>query len=61
MTNKELLEKLKKEDIYPFLEKHYKDIGRENPPDFKKYSLGELKKCLRIFNINLTRENKISL
>tara|TARA_R110001632_G_scaffold154191_1_gene272271 strand:- start:9766 stop:9942 length:177 start_codon:yes stop_codon:yes gene_type:complete len=56
MTDKELLEKLKKEDIYPFLEKHYKDIGRTTPPDYRSYSLGELKKCLILFNINLTRE-----
>lgn len=48
--------KLKKEDIYPFLDTYYAHIGRNQPPNFRSYSLGELKKCLKIFNINLTRE-----
>jgi hypothetical protein len=52
----ELMAKLKKEDIYPFLEVYYTRIGRTRPPDFRSYSLGELKKCLKIFNIILTRE-----
>ncbi len=59
MENKELMSKLKKEDIYPFLDAYYKKIGRENPPDFRQYSLSELKKCLRVFGIVLVRE-KIS-
>lgn len=50
------MSKLKKEDIYPFLDTYYARIGRNQPPDFRSYSLGELKKCLKIFNINLTRE-----
>ena len=54
--DEELLAKLKKEDIYPFLDVYYAKIGRTNPPDFRRYSLGELKKCLKIFHINLTRE-----
>jgi hypothetical protein len=54
--DKELFEKLKKEDIYPFLDEYYQRIGRTNPPDFRSYSLGELKKCLRVFNISLVRE-----
>jgi len=54
--DKELFEKLKKEDIYPFLYEYYQRIGRTNPPDYRSYSLGELKKCLRVFNISLVRE-----
>jgi hypothetical protein len=54
--DKELFEKLKKEDIYPFLDEYYQRIGRTNPPDYRSYSLGELKKCLRVFNISLVRE-----
>lgn len=57
----ELLAKLKKEDIYPFLDEYYLSIGRSNPPPFRSYSLGELKRCLKIFNINLTREKIICL
>lgn len=53
------MSKLKKEDIYPFLDAYYQKIGRENPPDFRRYSLSELKKCLRVFGIMLVRE-KIS-
>ena len=54
--DKELFEKLKKEDIYPFLDEYYQRIGRTDPPDYRSYSLGELKKCLRVFNISLVRE-----
>ena len=58
MTKKELLDKLKKEDIYPFLDAYYARIGRTNPPDFRAYNLAELKKCLTLFGIELIRENK---
>jgi hypothetical protein len=47
---------LTKEQIYPFLDEYYKSIGRQNPPPFRNYSLGELKKCLTLFNINLQQE-----
>ena len=57
MTDKYLLEKLKKDDIYPFLKSYYQSIGRNNPPDYKSYSLQELKKCLTMFHIELVREN----
>jgi|TARA_R100000951_G_scaffold115293_1_gene122929 hypothetical protein len=55
-NNDDLLSKLKKEDIYPFLDEYYKRVGREHPPQFRSYTLGELKKCLKIFNITLVRE-----
>lgn len=54
--DKEILSKLKKEDIYPFLEDYYKKEGRTTPPDYKSYSLSELKKCLKVFGIVLVRE-----
>lgn len=60
MTKKELLDKLKKEDIYPFLDEYYSRIGRINPPDFRSYNLAELKKCLTMFGIVLIRENECS-
>ena len=44
---------LKKEDIYPVLEKYYASIGRKNPPQYKNYSLKELKRCLVLFKLYL--------
>ena len=46
---------LKKEDIYPFLDEYYASIGRKDPPPFREYTLQELKKCLVLFKINLTK------
>ena len=59
MTKKELLDKLKKEDIYPFLDAYYERIGRLSPPDFRSYNLAELKKCLTLFGIELVREGEV--
>lgn len=56
--NKEVFDKLKREDIIPFIDKYYDDIGRVERPNYKDYSLLELKKCLILFGINLTREDK---
>jgi hypothetical protein len=56
--NKEVFDKLKREDIIPFLDKYYDDIGRVERPNYKDYSLLELKKCLILFGINLVREVK---
>ena len=56
MTDKDLIDHLKKEDIYPFLKSYYESIGRTNPPDYHSYSLLELKKSLKLFHISLTRE-----
>ena len=58
--DKETFDKLKREDIIPFLDKYYEDLGREpcERPHYKDYSLAELKKCLVLFNIFLVREGK---
>jgi len=56
--DKEVFDKLKKEEIFPFLAEYYKTIGRNNPPDYEQYSLAELKKCLVMFGIHLTRDKK---
>ena len=53
MTDKALLAKLKKADIYPFLKGYYQSIGRAVTPNYRTYSLHELKKCLRLFGIHL--------
>jgi hypothetical protein len=54
--DKEILDKIKKEEIYPILDDYYKSIGRTHPPPFRHYSLSELKKCLVMFKISLLRE-----
>jgi hypothetical protein len=58
--DKEVWDKLKREDIFPFLDEYYTKIGREQEkrPNYKAYSLAELKKCLILFGIYLTREVK---
>jgi hypothetical protein len=58
--DKETFDKLKREDILPFLDKYYDELGREpcERPNYKDYSLLELKKCLVLFGIHLTREGK---
>ena len=58
--DRELYDKLKREDIIPFLDKYYESIGRPEGerPNYKDYSLLELKKCLTLFKINLVREGK---
>ena len=55
MNNEKKKCDLKKEDIYPFLEEYYKSIGRTETPNYKEYTLHELKKCLVLFNINLQK------
>ena len=47
---------LKRDDIIPFITEYYRSIGRTEVPDFKNYSLTDLKKCLYIYKIELTRE-----
>lgn len=46
---------LTKEDIYTVLEKYYKSIGRKNPPQYRTYSLKELKRCLVLFNLYIEK------
>lgn len=55
-NQKELFAKLKREDIIPILDKYYDNMGREPSirPNYHKYSLAELKKCLIVFGIMLT-------
>jgi len=49
---------LKREDIIPFITDYYDKIGRpiDQRPDYFRYSLLELKKCLWMFGIELVRE-----
>lgn len=54
----EALDNLKREDIIPFLTDYYDKTGRpvDKRPDYFTYSLLELKKCLWLFGISLTKE-----
>ena len=55
-TEKAVWDKLKREDCFPFIEEYYKSIGRTQTPNYKEYTLQELKKCMHLFNIHLQRE-----
>lgn len=48
--------KITREDLIPYLEKYYESIGRKNPPQYKEYSLKELLRCIKLFNIQM-KEN----
>jgi len=54
----DILDGVKKEDIIPFITDYYDRIGRpvDKRPDYFSYSLLELKKCLYLFGIILTKE-----
>jgi hypothetical protein len=56
--DKSVFDKLKREDIIPFLDKYYESIGRAEGerPDYRSYTLIELKKCLQLFGIQVVRE-----
>lgn len=56
--DRDFLDKLKREEIIPFIDEYYTSIGRTAVPDYKNYSLGDLKKCLYLFGIYLTKEPK---
>jgi hypothetical protein len=58
-TEKAVWDKLKREDCFPFIEAYYESIGRTDVPNYKEYSLQELKKCINLFNIHLIREKHL--
>ncbi len=49
---------LKKDDYIKILTKYYADIGREQPPKYKEYSLNDLKKCVYLFRLTAEYINK---
>jgi hypothetical protein len=51
-----LPQEIKREDIIPFLDDYYKSIGRSQVPNYREYSLAELKKCLTLFGIHLVKD-----
>lgn len=50
---RELLDKLKREDLIRFLDEYYKGQGRTLVPNYREYTLQELKKCMTLFRIQL--------
>ena len=57
-TQRQFLERLKREDLIRILDEYYDGIGRpENTrPQYREYALQELKKCIVLFRIQLTEE-----
>lgn len=55
---KELMDKLKREDFILFLDDYYKSIGRTQVPNYREYSIQELKKCMTLYDIQLTEADK---
>lgn len=53
---RELMDKLKRDDFIHFLDEYYKSIGRTELPNYREYTLQELKKCMHLFNIVLTEQ-----
>lgn len=57
-SQRQLLERLKREDLIRILDEFYDSIGRaENVrPKYKEYTLQELKKCIILHRIHLEEE-----
>ncbi len=57
-SQRQLLERMKREDIIRILDEYYTDIGRpeDKRPSYREYALQELKKCIILFRIQLAEE-----
>lgn len=44
---------MKREDYIKALDAYYKSIGREKTPPYTKYSMSELRACIRLFQISM--------
>lgn len=55
-TQRQLIDKLKRDDIIVILDEYYKKIGRTQTPNYREYALQELKKCIVLHGIQLTEE-----
>ena len=53
-----LLKKIKKPEALTLIHEYYESIGRQDRPPIGNYSLEELKRCLVLFNIELTYQEK---
>jgi hypothetical protein len=57
-SQRQLLERLKREDLIRILDEYYSDNGRpvDKRPQYREYALQELKKCITLFRIQLAEE-----
>lgn len=55
-SQRQLLERMKREDLIRILDEYYKSIGRSKCPQYREYALQELKKCIVLFGIQLAEE-----
>jgi hypothetical protein len=46
---------MKRNDMIVLISKYYQSIGRVKTPKYEDYSLGELRKCILLFNLNIVR------
>ena len=42
---------MKRDDYIRILDDYYKKIGRKIPPQYRKYTLSELRACMRLFQL----------
>jgi hypothetical protein len=57
-SQRQLLERLKREDLIRILDEYYSYSGRpvDKRPQYREYALQELKKCITLFRIQLAEE-----
>jgi len=57
-SHRQLLERMKREDLIRILDEYYTGIGRpeDKRPQYREYALQELKKCIVLFGIQLAEE-----
>lgn len=57
-SQRQLLERMKREDLIRILDEYYTGIGRpeDKRPQYREYALQELKKCIILFRIQLAEE-----
>lgn len=55
-VQRQLLERLKREDLIRILDEFYDSIGRVERPKYREYTLQELKKCIILHRIQLAVE-----
>jgi len=57
-SQRQLLERMKREDLIRILDEYYTCIGRpeDTRPQYREYALQELKKCIVLFRIQLAEE-----
>lgn len=55
-SQRQLLDRLKREDLIRILDEYYDGIGRVERPRYREYTLQELKKCIILHHIHLAED-----